>query len=183
MELIRKAIEEPLRWIATNAGQEGSIVVQKVKDAKGDDGYNAGTDKYENLVARRRHRPGQGRAHGAPERLVDRVAPAHHRSPRLRDPRGEEGIGRRRRPAAAAAWAGCTESRSRTREPRSRNIEAGRRKLRPAFLFPAAAESGRQGRWRTRRCATARTGRSGGGSAASRRRTISTRAGSPVSVP
>src|SRR4026207_1827276 len=36
--LIRKAIEEPLRWIATNAGQEGSIVVQKVKDAKGDDG-------------------------------------------------------------------------------------------------------------------------------------------------
>jgi chaperonin GroEL len=49
--LIRKAIEEPLRWIATNAGQEGSIVVQKVKDAKGDDGYNAGTDVYENLVA------------------------------------------------------------------------------------------------------------------------------------
>jgi chaperonin GroEL len=49
--IIRKAIEEPLRWIATNAGQEGSIVVQKVKDAKGDDGYNAGTDKYENLVS------------------------------------------------------------------------------------------------------------------------------------
>src|SRR5436189_1880299 len=48
--LIKKAIEEPLRWIATNAGQEGSIVVQKVKDAKGDDGYNAGTDKYENMV-------------------------------------------------------------------------------------------------------------------------------------
>src|SRR6185436_18839603 len=50
-EIIRKAIEEPLRWIATNAGQEGSIVVQKVKDAKGDEGYNAGTDKYENLVS------------------------------------------------------------------------------------------------------------------------------------
>jgi chaperonin GroEL len=49
--IIRKAIEEPLRWIATNAGQEGSIVVQRVKEAKGDDGYNAGTDKYENLVA------------------------------------------------------------------------------------------------------------------------------------
>jgi chaperonin GroEL len=48
--IIRKAIEEPLRWIATNAGQEGSIVVQKVKDAKGEDGYNAGTDTYENLV-------------------------------------------------------------------------------------------------------------------------------------
>jgi len=50
-EIIRKSIEEPLRWISTNAGQEGSIVVQKVKDAKGDEGYNAGTDKYENLVA------------------------------------------------------------------------------------------------------------------------------------
>src|SRR6187401_2889230 len=50
-EIIRKSIEEPLRWIATNAGQEGSIVVQKVKDAKGDEGYNAGSDKYENLVS------------------------------------------------------------------------------------------------------------------------------------
>src|SRR6187397_917660 len=49
--LIRKAIEEPLRWIATNAGQEGSIVVQRVKDAKGEEGYNAGSDKYENLVS------------------------------------------------------------------------------------------------------------------------------------
>src|SRR6188472_3263794 len=51
VELIRKAIAEPLRWIATNAGQEGSIVVQKVKDAKGDEGYNAGNDTYENLVS------------------------------------------------------------------------------------------------------------------------------------
>src|SRR6187549_2091558 len=50
-EIIKKAIEEPLRWIATNAGQEGSIVVSKVKDAKGDEGYNAGSDKYENLVS------------------------------------------------------------------------------------------------------------------------------------
>jgi chaperonin GroEL len=49
--IIKKAIEEPLRWIATNAGQEGSIVVQKVKDGKGDNGYNASTDKYEDLVA------------------------------------------------------------------------------------------------------------------------------------
>jgi len=49
--IIRKAIEEPLRWIATNAGQEGSIVVQRVKEAKGEEGYNAGTDTYENLVS------------------------------------------------------------------------------------------------------------------------------------
>src|SRR6478735_5693804 len=48
--LIRKAIDEPLRWIATNAGQEGSIVVSRVKDSKGEEGYNAAADKYENLV-------------------------------------------------------------------------------------------------------------------------------------
>jgi chaperonin GroEL len=52
VELIRKAIEEPLRWIATNAGQEGSIVVARVKEAKNaGEGYNAATDKYEDLVA------------------------------------------------------------------------------------------------------------------------------------
>src|ERR687891_658897 len=50
-DIIRKALAEPLRWIATNAGQEGSIVVQKVRDAKGEDGYNAASDKYENLVS------------------------------------------------------------------------------------------------------------------------------------
>src|SRR6187401_2867723 len=43
-DIIRRAIEEPMRWIATNAGQEGSIVVSKVKEAKGDEGYNAGSD-------------------------------------------------------------------------------------------------------------------------------------------
>ncbi|MEO8521361.1 MAG: TCP-1/cpn60 chaperonin family protein, partial [Acidobacteriota bacterium] len=52
VELIRKAIEEPLRWIATNAGQEGSIVVARVKEAKSaGEGYNAATDKYEDMVA------------------------------------------------------------------------------------------------------------------------------------
>jgi chaperonin GroEL len=51
VEIIRKALAEPLRWIAANAGQEGSIVVQKVKDAKGEEGYNAASDKYENLVS------------------------------------------------------------------------------------------------------------------------------------
>jgi chaperonin GroEL len=50
-DIIRKSIAEPLRWIAANAGQEGSIVVQKVRDAKGEEGYNAASDKYENLVS------------------------------------------------------------------------------------------------------------------------------------
>jgi chaperonin GroEL len=50
MNIIRRALEEPLRWIAQNAGQEGSIVVQKVKDMDAESGYNAQTDTYENLV-------------------------------------------------------------------------------------------------------------------------------------
>jgi chaperonin GroEL len=50
INLIRRAIEEPLRWIASNAGQEGSIVVQRVKDMSSEEGYNAQTDTYENLV-------------------------------------------------------------------------------------------------------------------------------------
>ena len=48
--IIRRAIEEPCRWIATNAGHEGSIVVAKVKEAQGDEGFNAATDVYEDLV-------------------------------------------------------------------------------------------------------------------------------------
>ncbi len=48
--IIRRAIEEPCRWIATNAGHEGSIVVAKVKEGKGDEGFNAATDVYEDLV-------------------------------------------------------------------------------------------------------------------------------------
>ena len=48
--IIKRAIEEPCRWIATNAGHEGSIVVAKVKEGKGDEGFNAATDVYEDLV-------------------------------------------------------------------------------------------------------------------------------------
>ena len=48
--IIRRAIEEPMRWIAVNAGKEGSIVVAKVREMKTDEGYNARTDKYENLT-------------------------------------------------------------------------------------------------------------------------------------
>ena len=47
---VTRAIEEPMRWIATNAGHEGSIVVQKVQDLKDEEGFNAQTERYENLV-------------------------------------------------------------------------------------------------------------------------------------
>jgi len=51
IDIIRRAVEEPLRQIVANAGLEGSIIVQKVKEGKGDYGYNAFSDQYENLFA------------------------------------------------------------------------------------------------------------------------------------
>jgi len=50
VNIVARAIEEPLRWIATNAGLEGSIVVQKVREMKDTEGFNALTDTYEDLV-------------------------------------------------------------------------------------------------------------------------------------
>jgi len=51
IEIIKRAIEEPLRQIVFNAGKEGAVVVQKVLEGKDDFGYNAQTDKYENFFA------------------------------------------------------------------------------------------------------------------------------------
>jgi chaperonin GroEL len=48
--IIRRALEEPLRQIAGNAGQEGAVVVARVRELKGDMGFNAQTEVYENLV-------------------------------------------------------------------------------------------------------------------------------------
>src|SRR5512134_2191351 len=50
MEIVRRALEEPIRQIAENAGVEGSIVVQKVKDGSGAFGFNAETEEYEDLL-------------------------------------------------------------------------------------------------------------------------------------
>lgn len=49
VEIIRRAIEEPLRQIAENAGYDGSVIAQKVKEGKGDYGFNARTERFENL--------------------------------------------------------------------------------------------------------------------------------------
>jgi chaperonin GroEL len=51
VEIVKRAIEEPLRQIVANAGKEGAVVVQKVREGKDDFGYNARTDEYENLYA------------------------------------------------------------------------------------------------------------------------------------
>ena len=49
IEIVKRAIEEPLRQIVVNAGKEGAVVAQKVSEGKGDFGYNARTDEYQNL--------------------------------------------------------------------------------------------------------------------------------------
>ena len=49
IEIVKRAIEEPLRQIVFNGGKEGAVIVQKVKEGKGDFGYNARSDKFENL--------------------------------------------------------------------------------------------------------------------------------------
>jgi len=51
IDIIRRALEEPVRIIAENAGLEGSVVMQKIREGKDDYGYNARTDKFENLLA------------------------------------------------------------------------------------------------------------------------------------
>ncbi len=50
VEIVKSALEEPVRQIAINAGKEGSVVVEKVLNLKGSEGYNAETDKYEDLL-------------------------------------------------------------------------------------------------------------------------------------
>lgn len=51
MHIVKRAIEEPLRQIVANAGAEGAVIVQKVKEGEGDFGYNARTGEFENLMA------------------------------------------------------------------------------------------------------------------------------------
>jgi chaperonin GroEL len=50
VRIVRRALEDPLRWIARNAGQDGSVVVDKVRQGKGSFGYNAATEEYEDLM-------------------------------------------------------------------------------------------------------------------------------------
>jgi chaperonin GroEL len=50
VNIVRRALEEPLRWIARNAGQDGSVVLEKVREGKGAFGFNAVTEEYEDLI-------------------------------------------------------------------------------------------------------------------------------------
>ncbi len=83
-KIVVRALEEPLRQIAENAGFEGSVVVNEVKKSEAGNGLNAATGEYVDLVARRRHRPRHGDPLGAAERRVDRQEHPHHRGDRRR---------------------------------------------------------------------------------------------------
>ena len=72
-----------MRWIATNAGHEGSIVVQKVREMKDDEGFNALTDTYENLVKAGVIDPAKVVRSALQNAVVDRVAAADDRSAHL----------------------------------------------------------------------------------------------------
>jgi chaperonin GroEL len=50
VRIVHRALEEPMRWIARNAGQDGSVVVDKVRQSKGAIGYNAASEEYEDLM-------------------------------------------------------------------------------------------------------------------------------------
>ena len=109
VDIVRRAIEEPIRVIVQNAGAEGSIVVAKVRESKEKNfGYNAAHRHVRGSGQGGRHRPDQGHPHGAAERRVDRGPAAHDR---VRGRREEGRQAGRRRGLRAAAWAGCTRPR------------------------------------------------------------------------
>ena len=97
VNIVARAIEEPMRWIATNAGHEGSIVVQKVREMKESEGFNALTDTYEDLVKAGVIDPAKVVRSALQNFVVHRVTPSDHRSDDLRDSRGEEGSADARR--------------------------------------------------------------------------------------
>ena len=90
--IVRRALEEPMRQIAENAGLEGSVVVNDVRKAKKGEGLNAANGRDRRPGQGRHHRPGDGHALGAPERRVDRQEHPHDRGDRRRGA-GEGGGG------------------------------------------------------------------------------------------
>ena len=84
VDLVRRALEEPLRWIVANGGWEGSIVVNKMREGAAAFGFNAESGQYEDLLKAGGDRPHQGDALCATERVERGVFDAHHRGDRGR---------------------------------------------------------------------------------------------------
>ncbi len=94
--VVKKALSEPARWIALNAGQEGSVVVAKIAGLPAGHGYNAATGEYGDLMKPGRHRPGQGHPVRRAECRVHRRHAADDRDPDRREAgRGDPRAGRR----------------------------------------------------------------------------------------
>ena len=116
VNIIIRAIEEPMRWIATNAGHEGSIVVQRVKEHEGRRGLQRADRAVRESRPGRRDRSDQGGPLGAAERRVDRLAAADDRSGHLADPGSAQerrGGGRRHGRRLLAARAMTDDDKSR----------------------------------------------------------------------
>ena len=79
VEIVRRALEEPARRIASNAGHEGAVVIERIRSGQGGFGFNAATEQFEDLHQGGRHRPHQSRAHRASECRVRGFSAAHHR--------------------------------------------------------------------------------------------------------
>ena len=93
VQIIRRAIEEPLRQIVQNAGLEGLDRRQQGPRGQGRLRLQRGDRPVRQAPRAGRHRPGEGRSHGAPERGERREPHAHDRVPRRRAPEGREGGG------------------------------------------------------------------------------------------
>ena len=91
-KIVRVASEAPLKQIAINAGLEGGVVAEKVRNLQAGHGLNAATGEYVDMIADGHHRPGQGDPLGAAERRVHRGAVPHDRGGRGGQAR--EGSGR-----------------------------------------------------------------------------------------
>ncbi len=86
--IVARAVEEPLKQIAVNAGLEGGVVVEKVRNLKGADGPQRRDRRVRGPLQGRRHRRRQGDPLGAAERGLDRGAVPHHRGGHRRQARG-----------------------------------------------------------------------------------------------
>ncbi len=99
VKIVRRACEEPLRQIAQNAGWDGSIIVEKVKNGEGRVRLQRADRRVRGPGRGRRHRPDQGGPHRAAERGVGGRPPAHHRGADRREAQeGREGRRRTRGP-------------------------------------------------------------------------------------
>jgi hypothetical protein len=122
VNIVKRALVEPLRQIAENAGEEGAIVLGKVNDSKDNNyGFNALTSEYEDLVKGGRARSDEGSAHSTDQRRLDRGADADDRSAGGGDPGGEEersdaGRPRRRRHGRHVLRRGIKERASKWRD-------------------------------------------------------------------